>query len=370
MKILHICNNYVASKVHKKLICLISSKGDHIQDIYVPIRTSVDSEKNFISTKDINIHYFNYKFDFLKYFPLLKILIVFIGFILTSSKKKPDIVIAHNFWSDGIIAFLNYIFFNIPYILVVRNTDINVFLPKLKHYHWLMSLMVKNSRSLIFINKPYRDKFQNDYPKLYKKANNVSLIFNGIDNFWLKNMYNLILNHRSNTLIYVGAFNKNKNIVSIINATANLVSKINNLTLILVGGSISDLKILLNSKEIPDFIKVMGKINDKEILLKLYREAKIFIMPSFFETFGLVYIEALSQGCSIIHSNGQGIDGVFNENFIQAVDPYNVDDIACKIEYLLENYDLREDNGKLYHYISNQFSWENIADKYLEELAK
>ena len=90
----------------------------------------------------------------------------------------------------------------------------NVFIPKLKHYHWLMGLMIKYSKSLIFVNKAYRDVFKSKYPKLYEKTNNPDLIFNGVDSFWLDNMQNMIQSDRYDTLIYVGAFNENKNIKS------------------------------------------------------------------------------------------------------------------------------------------------------------
>ena len=39
-------------------------------------------------------------------------------------------------------------------------------------------------------------------------------------------------------------------------------------------------------------------------------------MPSRYETFGLVYGEAMSQGLPIIYSKGQGVDGYFKEGTV------------------------------------------------------
>lgn len=364
LKILHICNNYVSSKVHLELIRSILSKGNISQFVYVPIRTALDDRKNFIDEEDIDFKYFNYKFNFLRFFPLIKIFIVFIGLMLNINAKKYSAIVAHNFWSDGVVAFLNFIFFRTPYILVVRNTDMNVFLPRLKHYHWLMRLMIKNSKSLIFVNLAYKKDFERLYPSLYFLAPNVKLIYNGVNEFWLDG-FKISDRNRNNVLLYVGAFNDNKNLTSIVSASKRVHLKYNNLKLILVGGSLKELELLLDGEGIPDFIHVAGKVTDKSVLLQFYRESKIFIMPSFFETFGLVYIEALLQGCSIIHSKGQGIDGIFDEDFIKGVDPYSVDDIVLNIEYLLEQFNLRNDSLELYQWISNQFSWDNIADQYL-----
>lgn len=54
-------------------------------------------------------------------------------------------------------------------------------------------------------------------------------------------------------------------------------------------------------------------------------------MPSFTESFGLVYAEAMSQGLPVIYSKGQGFDGQFAEGVVG----YHVD--AHDPEELCEN---------------------------------
>lgn len=367
IKVTHICNNYVSSKVHMELVQAIGNKRGYTQFVYVPVRSRDHIGLNYI--EDVNLDYFNYHFNFLRFFPLIKVLIVFFGFFFSKNRSNTDILIAHNFWSDGMVAFLNYIFFKEPYVLVVRNTDINIFIPKLKHYHWLMSLMVEKSEGLIFVNKIYKDKFEKEYNNIYRKSKNNHLIFNGVNNFWLEKS-EFITNKIQDTLIYVGGFNDNKNIKSIIQACNKIYLRRPKLKLILVGGNEKELRNLLDQKEIPEYVDVLGKIKDKEQLLEFYKNSKVFIMPSFFETFGLVYIEALMQGCSIIHSKGQGIDGIFNEDFIQAVDPYDVNDIGEKIDFLLENFDKRKSDIEFYYNLSVLFNWNSIADQYLRVINK
>ena len=40
------------------------------------------------------------------------------------------------------------------------------------------------------------------------------------------------------------------------------------------------------------------------------RESDVFVLPSVGETFGMVYLEAMSQGCITVCTKGDGIDGI------------------------------------------------------------
>ena len=99
------------------------------------------------------------------------------------------------------------------------------------------------------------------------------------------------------------------------------------------------------------------------MLLERYREADVFVMPSFFETFGLVYLEAMSQGLPLIYSKDQGFDGFYTDGRIgYAVNPSDTDGIADKINIIFENYEaismncIEEVHG---------FSWDAIASAYM-----
>jgi glycosyltransferase involved in cell wall biosynthesis len=70
-----------------------------------------------------------------------------------------------------------------------------------------------------------------------------------------------------------------------------------------------------------------------------------FIMPTTNETFGMVYIEALSAGIPIIYSKEQGIDGYFDIADIgPAVDPKSVKSIYMGIIQVIENYHSLKEN--------------------------
>ncbi len=68
-------------------------------------------------------------------------------------------------------------------------------------------------------------------------------------------------------------------------------------------------------------IKFMGQKPRKEVL-KALEDAKIFILPSKKETFGLSYLEALAKGCIVICTKNSGMDGfIINEKSGFLVEP-------------------------------------------------
>ena len=78
------------------------------------------------------------------------------------------------------------------------------------------------------------------------------------------------------------------------------------------------------------------------------------------ETFGLVYVEALSQGLPILYTKNQGIDGTFKNHIGEAAYPDSLDSIVEKLEKLLNDYEHYEIDKINF----SQFNWEKIANSY------
>ncbi len=67
----------------------------------------------------------------------------------------------------------------------------------------------------------------------------------------------------------------------------------------------------------------------REATIENMRDADVFVMVSSPETFGLVYLEAMAQGCLTIGSKNEGIDGVIANNkngFL--VNPGNIEELT------------------------------------------
>ena len=94
----------------------------------------------------------------------------------------------------------------------------------------------------------------------------------------------------------------------------------------------------------------------------MYLSNHIFAMPSHSETFGLVYIEALSQGLPIVCSKNQGIDGSFSEKIGAYVDSKSIDSISDGIRQTIKEYDSFEVEKLDF----SVFKWTRIATAYSE----
>ncbi|MBY6033633.1 glycosyltransferase family 4 protein [Marinobacter daepoensis] len=369
---IHISNNFVSSSVHANLISALSAIVGE-QTVIIPIRDPSHEGKNSEGLSNTIFYYHLFNNKVIRYFPFAKVFIISLSVylilkkILCSrvSKNKLDVV-AHNFWSDGMLAFLNSYVIPMRYVMVVRNTDINYFVSKLPHYRWLMKLAIKRSEGLVFVSKSHYLRFKSRWPGLLDSAKRVKVIPNAIPDWWLSNLIDKPL-PRKPQACFVGNFVKNKNLGNLVEAGKTVRESVPEFKLLLVGGGEEEFLRLTRLETVPDFIELPGKLS-KEALLDIYRSSRVFAMPSFTETFGLVYLEALSQGCSVICSLGEGIDGMWDEPFIRSVQPDDVKAIGSIMVELIHSNPDGIPTSWIGREISH-FTWTRVADRYLEFFA-
>ncbi len=360
MKILHINSYYSTSKFYKNLYENQIKSGLDI-DIFVPVPLTFE-KNDFDYGEYSQISKNHNKYD--RYIFHLKHNKIYNDVQKKYNIKEYSIIHAHSLFSNGYIAMKLKRQYGIPYIVAVRNTDVNIFFKKLIHLRKLGISILNEADRVIFLSKTYRDQTIEKYvPKHLQKAiyNKVSIIPNGIDNFWFKNIAT-----RKKTpeipnlkLLQVGDINKNKNIETTVKAIDILISKGYNVKLSIVG-KVKDQKIYNKIKDL-DYVDYLG-YRSKEELINIYRENDIFILPSIHETFGLVYPEAMSQGLPVIYTRGQGFDGQFEDGEVgYSVDCYYPDEIAERIIDLNENYN-KISNCCIR--LVDKFDWVNISKKY------
>ncbi|WP_077369207.1 glycosyltransferase family 4 protein [Anaerosalibacter sp. Marseille-P3206] len=279
--------------------------------------------------------------------------------------KKYDIMHAHSLFSNGYIAYKLNQEYNIPYIVAVRNTDLNVFFDKMIHLRVMGVNILKNAQKVIFISEPYKKYTINKFiPDKYKKEieKKSVVIPNGIDEFWLKNKFKDRNTHKDNKikLIYAGNVDTNKNIETTIMVCERLIEQGCEISYKIIGK--------ITDKKYNDFIKKYLFIEyipycQKEDLINYYKDSDIFVMPSKHETFGLVYAEAMSQGLPIIYTREQGFDGQFDEGEVgYSVQYDSSEEIVEKIKDILNDYEVISNNciEKV-----DRFDWDKIAKEYL-----
>jgi len=100
-------------------------------------------------------------------------------------------------------------------------------------------------------------------------------------------------------IITVCRLSKDKNIQCILNALSILktIKKPIHLTIVGEGEYENELKVLAKVLNIQDIVSFVGR---KEDIEKWYRENHLFVLPSLYEGFGSVYVEAMASGLPCI----------------------------------------------------------------------
>lgn len=120
----------------------------------------------------------------------------------------------------------------------------------------------------------------------------------------------LINKKTQNSYLFVGRLIKRKNVKSIMLALEEVyVDEDFVFNVIGDGGEKETLLSIADLLKCKDSIHFKGHKKRDEVIQSM-RETEVFIMISDNETFGLVYIEAMSQGCIVVASKNGGMDGI------------------------------------------------------------
>ena len=367
MYILHICNDFCYTKVHSQLYKRLDGLGVE-QTVFSPIhrcKTDVIGHNEYESyhTQFVyapvvkNYHRYVYHIKRSKVFHTMEKLI---------DGKHFDMVHATTLLTDGGLANLMWKKYSIPYVVSVRNTDINGFFDRMPHTWGDARRILIHAKKVFFISEGLKEKLENHravsniVPQIKHK---FVLLPNGIDDYYLDHVSRVP--RSGHGIVYVGDFSSNKNVCRLVQAVLQLrrESYFSDLRLTIVGdghgGNESVKRLIVDNPEVIDFL---GEIRDEERLCEVLRQQSVFAMPSIHETFGLVYIEALSQNLAVVYTKGQGIDGLFDETVGIAVNPLSVDEISSAIRSI---FNRRERYGNN-HVDFTQFRWNLIAKKYFE----
>ena len=367
MHILHIPNDFIATKVHVSLFKELAAHGVK-QTIYCPIRHTSLMGSNAFESDGTDIVYDLVIKPYHRYFYHIKRRDVFRSLQEKVSLKDIDLCHAATLLTDGGLAYMIYRKYHIPYLVAVRNTDINSFLDRAPNTWLAARSILRHANKIMFISQALMDKFSNHKvikPILPEIKDRMVLIPNGIDNYFLDHVERGTRECQSHKVLYVGNFSHNKNVLRLCEAVLQLSKEdeFSDITLTLVGGGGRDADESVTQwidehKEMANYI---GPIYEKDKLCEIFRSHNVFAMPSIHETFGLVYVEALSQNTPVVYTKGQGIDGLFPATIGKAVNPRSVKDIKNAIKTIL-NEPNRYSNETVDF---EKFRWRNVAERYL-----
>ncbi len=115
--------------------------------------------------------------------------------------------------------------------------------------------------------------------------------------------------------------------------------------------------------ELKSRVVFVGEINDKEALFQEYQNAKLFCLPSDWESFGIVNVEAMAAGCTVITTDYPAARDITGNGKYGRVIPFGgVEALAENMVQLChDEASLKMNCAAVQEYAYENFSYEVIA---------
>ena len=175
-------------------------------------------------------------------------------------------------------------------------------------------------------------------------------------------------------VIYAGRFDERKGIETLVRAVGqDQVKRHENLKLMIVGGYTPQAKDGLEKERIAGIVKELGiedittftgQVQHQE-LSSYYAAADVCVVPSHYEPFGLVAIEAMASRTPVVASEVGGLKfSVKNESTGLLVPPQNEVALAQALDSILSNPEWAEQLGEnARKRVEAKFSWDGVASQ-------
>lgn len=172
-------------------------------------------------------------------------------------------------------------------------------------------------------------------------------------------------------ILFVGRIEPLKGVDILINAAAMLESDVE-CSVLIVGGDdssasqVAELRDLASGLGIGHRVAFVGAVDHDKLPL-FYNAADVCVVPSHYESFGLVAVEAMASGVPVVASRVGGLTGTVKDGETGYLVPWLCPEpFAERIEMLLENESLRRNLGEAAREAVGRYRWDSIAARLLE----
>jgi len=282
-------------------------------------------------------------------------------------KEKPfDIVHAHMLPRDGHAGLLVARALGIPFALTVHGTDIfHYFIPVREP--WARNVMIAGEAdALMAVSSLLMSRVTP-----YRGEEKISRIVpNGVD-------LSLVPDETTNTprtVISVGTLKARKCMDRTLEAFARLADEFKDATLTIVG--IGEMEGQLRSRieelGLEGRVMLTGGLEHEEVLRRM-AQSDLFVLPSWGEGYGIVYIEAMAAGCISVGAEKEGIEDTITDGENGFLVPAgDIDAIERVMRDVFENRERHEALRRKGQADARQLTWarnaETVEAIYLEVL--
>jgi glycosyltransferase involved in cell wall biosynthesis len=226
---------------------------------------------------------------------------------------------------------------------------------------------MESGAHIIVISEFTKNELYNFFPKF---NGTIEVIHNGISKDWtlIENKHSLKnvlvrFNLPSDFLFSVGSLEPRKNFVSVFKVLAQAPKgKLPPLVLVMPDEWNQSSSSQLIKNLVKDKRLFILKDIDRSDLVALYNLALCLIYPSLYEGFGLPPLEAMACGCPVITSKNSALEELYQKAAV-LIEPKNLDEIACAIELVVDDSQLRRKFIERGLSLSAKYSFLKMAEK-------
>ncbi|HKS59689.1 MAG TPA: glycosyltransferase family 4 protein [Thermoplasmata archaeon] len=169
-------------------------------------------------------------------------------------------------------------------------------------------------------------------------------------------------------VLFVGRLASNKGLLTLVESFQALARHDPKASLVIVGadgGQRNRVETELRNRGLSSRAILTGYLHDERLLAAAFREARLFVLPSEYEAFGLVLLEALAQGTAVVASRVGGIPEVIEDGKAgRLVPPLEAEPLAQAMIELWDNHTLREEMGAYGRTVLvPRYSWDRLVEQ-------
>lgn len=272
------------------------------------------------------------------------------------------------------------LFYRRPFIVTIHDLTLSFFpgnkmrsFARRAAYHIALKSVVKRAAIVIAVS----NHTKKDLVRLLKiEPEKIKVVYEGISKEFypvsnekrfaaLREKYRL----RGEFLLYTGVQRSHKNVVGLIRAFSCLCNDPGFLGSLVITGKndpfYPEVKRVVKDLRLESRVHFVGLVPETDLAM-LYNSARVFVMPSFYEGFGLPPLEAMACGTPVACSSSSSLPEVCGRENAVYFNPNSVEQMAEAIRAAWDDEELRfvlRERG-IHH--ARSFSWGKMAKQTLD----
>lgn len=240
-------------------------------------------------------------------------------------------------------------------------------------YHFTIRSIVNRSKRIIAVS----EHTKRDVIRLLRiNSDKISVIHEGVNPIFHeitdRHLVDEFLGKMGLTkpyILYTGVWRSHKNLVNLIKAFAILKHQYHFDGWLVITGKedpwYPEVKQTVRAEHLEGEVRFTGLIPDEDLVL-LYNGARIYVLPSFYEGFGLPALEAFACGIPVCAARSSSLPEVCGEGNAEFFDPHSPEDMAAKIASVYNNPQKIAELKMRGRARLKDFSWEKMARETLK----